>query len=767
MTRPRFGFGTGACLGILEKKLSVKKAALIGNHPPRRCGLATFTADVASAVASRGVAAEVIAMNDCREGYGYPRPVCFEVFQDDPAAYERAAQFLNLGGFDVANLQHEYGIFGGKDGDSVLILLKELGVPLVTTLHTILKEPTASQREVLDEIVQLSERVVAMSQRGREMLEEIYGVDPAKIDFIPHGVPDVPFEDTAKHKAALGLADRPVLMTFGLVSPDKGIENALRALPEVVREHPEVLYLIVGETHPKIKAQHGEAYRESLEALVKELGLEKNVVFHNVFASFEELVEYLMAADIYLTPYLKMEQITSGTLSYALGCGKAIVSTPYWHAEELLADDRGILVPPRSPEAISKAVLSLLNSPKKLLEMRRRAYDHGREMVWSKVGEMYIEAFENARTQSYERLSKIVAGSSHSFRSHTLPTPDFRHIRALSDDTGMLQHTKFDIVDRNEGYCVDDNARALLLSCGAVELDDFAPKYLSFLHHSFHHGAGRFRNFMSFERTWLEEQGSEDSHGRAIWALGSLVSSDKPKGWRSLAMRLMGLALPAVQHFTSPRAWAFTLLGLGPYLEAFSGDRLAKRTQKLLAYRLYDLYESQSSADWQWFEPVVTYDNARLSQALLLAGHALGEEEMQDTAIESLQWLCRHQTGPNGIFVPIGNLGFWTRGSSRAWFDQQPVEACATIAAARSAFQVTGDANWLNEAERAFAWFLGRNSLKQALYDPETGGCHDGLQADRLNENKGAESALAFALALQDMIALRQEKPSEEVRYLG
>lgn len=747
--------------------MAARKAALIGNHPPRRCGLATFTADVSNAVASRGVATEVVAMNDCREGYGYPRPVCFEVFQDDPAAYERAAQFLNLGGFDVASLQHEYGIFGGRDGDSVLILLKELGVPLVTTLHTILREPSPSQRDVLDEIVQLSERVVAMSLRGKEMLEEIYGVDPAKIDFIPHGVPDVPFEETVKHKAALGLSNRSVLMTFGLVSPDKGIENALRALPEVVREHPEVLYLIVGETHPKIKAQFGESYRESLEALVQDLGIEKNVLFHNVFASFEELVEYLLAADIYLTPYLKMEQITSGTLSYALGCGKAIVSTPYWHAEELLAEDRGILVPPRSPEAISEAVLSLLNDPMRLEEMRRKAYDHGREMVWSKVGEMYVESFETARMQSYERLNKIVSGSSHAFRSHTLPAADFRHIRALSDDTGMLQHAKFDIVDRSEGYCTDDNARALLVACSEVNLDDLASRYLSFIHHSFNQGTGRFRNFMSFDRQWLEEQGSEDSHGRAIWALGRLVSSEKPKGWKSLAIRLFGLALPAVQHFTSPRAWAFTLLGLGPYLETFTGDRLAKRTQKLLAYRLFDLFESQSNADWKWFEPVLSYDNARLAQGLLMAGHALGEEEMQYTAFESLQWLCHHQTGPNGIFVPIGNLGFWKRGSGRAWFDQQPVDACATIAAARAAFQISQDSNWLNEAERAFAWFLGRNSLKQALYDPETGGCHDGLQADRLNENKGAESTLAFALALQDMIALRQEQPSEEVRYLG
>ena len=753
-----------------SKDLALRKAALIGNHTPRRCGLATFTADVASAISSRGVSTQVVAMNDCREGYGYPRPVCFEVFQDDPGAYGRAAQFLNLGGFDVANLQHEYGIFGGPEGNSILLMLKELGVPLVTTLHTILREPTPNQKAVLEEIIQLSERVIVMSHRGQEMLQEIHAVDPGKIDYIPHGVPDVQFEDTAKHKHALSFGDRPVMMTFGLVSPDKGIENALRALPAIVEKHPDILYLIVGETHPKIRAQHGESYRESLEALAHELGLEKNVRFHNVFAAFEELVEYLLASDIYLTPYLKMEQITSGTLSYALGCGKAIVSTPYWHAEELLADNRGILVPPRSPGAISEAVLSLLDSPQEMESMRQRAYGHGRDMVWQNVGEMYIGSFEKARSQSRARLSSIVRGGNHSFRSHTLPPLDFRHLRAMTDDTGILQHSKFDIADRNEGYCVDDNARALLAACNsevASALDDLAPNYLSFINHAFHPGVGRFRNFMSFERTWLEEAGSEDSHGRTVWALGNLIASDKPCGWQSLGLRLFNLALPAVQHFTSPRAWAFVLLGLHPYLRTFSGDRFAKRIQKLLAYRLFDQYQSQSDRDWKWFEPVVAYDNARLPQALMLTGHDLGEEEMQDCALEALEWLSQHQTGPNGIFVPIGNMGFWRKGSDRAWFDQQPVDACATIAAARAAFEITNNIAWLDEAERAFAWFLGRNSLKQALYDPETGGCRDGLQADRLNENKGAESTLAFLLALQDMIAIRHEQPATEVRYLG
>jgi glycosyltransferase involved in cell wall biosynthesis len=752
--------------------LQIERAAFIGNHTPRRCGIATFTADVAQAVAAHGAVADVVAMNDCREGYAYPKTVCFEVFQDDPQAYARAAEYLNLGNYDVACLQHEYGIFGGEEGDAVLGMLTELGVPLVTTLHTILREPSPSQKRVLGEIASLSERVVVMSRKGQTMLEEIYGISRSKVDFIPHGVPDVPFEDTTPHKTMLGVGERPMMLTFGLVSPDKGIENAILALPEVVRKHPDVLYLIVGETHPKIRAHSGEAYRERLEGLVEELDLQANVRFLNEFTSFEQLVEYLLAADVYVTPYLKLQQITSGTLSYALGCGKAIVSTPYWHAEELLADGRGMLVQPGSPGAISEAVIHLLDEPESLFRMRQLAYAHGRSMVWREVGKQYLSSFGAARLQSAERLCRIVSGSP--ITPLTTPSPNTGHLRLLTDDTGILQHSKFDVPDRNHGYCTDDNARALLVTATepsgrprSESLAGLESRYLGFLYHAFDEESGRFRNFMSYDRRWLEEYGSEDSHGRAIWALGNVVNSDLAPGIRSLAARLMGLALPAVRSFTSPRAWAFTLLGLEPYLNTFGGDRQACRAQKLLAYRLLDLYQWGSEEGWRWFEPIVAYDNARLPQALLSAGLALGDQDMKETALESLEWLCQIQTGPGGIFLPIGSNGFWKKGEARPWFDQQPVEACATIGAALVAYRASGENLWLQRAECAFNWFHGHNSLGQAVYDAESGGCRDGLQADRLNENKGAESALAYMQSLIEMNLARETAPTEEVRYLG
>lgn len=738
------------------------KVAVIGNHAPRRCGLATFTGDVAAAIAEAGSHVRVVAMNDRREGYGYPDPVCFEIYQDDPAAYRRAAEYLNLRRFDVVNLQHEFGIFGGNAGENVVGLMRELNCPIVTTLHTILREPDSIQREVFENVLELSDRVVTMSETGKHIINQLYGYEIDRIDQIPHGVPDVEFQPTGPNKEKLGLSGKQLLLTFGLVSPNKGIEHVIRAMPEIVAEFPEALYLVVGQTHPHIVEQYGESYRQHLENLVAELGLGENVRFHNAFVPFNDLVKYLLAADVYITPYLKLEQITSGTLSYAVGCGKANVSTPLWHAEELLADGRGVIVPPASPDAVSAEVIDLLKNPERHDTMARRAYEYGRSMTWPVVAEQLHRSFDSAIQHSSPRIARVAPAPPATLNG-TLERPhlSFGHLKLMSDDTGLFQHAKYSVPNRFHGYCTDDNARGLLLAAtlGASKvresgLDRETGTYMSFLHHAFDETTGRFRNFMSFDRRWLEDCGSEDSNGRAIWALGKVADSDLDVGMRSLAVAILAQAIPITLRFTYPRSWAFAMLGLDHYSRALAGDRQAFRIRQSLAERLLDRHETNARPDWNWFEPVVTYDNARIPQALLLAGIALDDGAMKEVAISTLTWLCEAQKAPVGVFAPVGNSGFWDQGSRCPRYDQQPLEAWATVSAAGTAYEATGCPYWQQEAQRAYRWFLGGNSVGQPLVDLETGGCRDGLGFDGVNENMGAESTLAHAMAAIELMTM-------------
>jgi glycosyltransferase involved in cell wall biosynthesis len=736
------------------------RIAFIGNYLPRQCGIATFTTDLCEAVAAEhpGITCIALPVNDIEAGYAYPSRVRFELAEKDIDSYRRAADFLNINSVDVVSLQFEYGIFGGRAGSHILALLRELRMPIVTTLHTILREPDPHQRRVLEEVAALSDRVVVMSERGAAFLREVYRISPAKIDLIPHGIPDLSFVDPGFHKDLFGVEGKIVLLSFGLLSANKGIENVIAALPAILAKHPNVVYFIVGATHPQVKQHDGETYRLSLEWLAQEKGVEGQVIFYNQFVTLDELVEFIGAADIYITPYQNPAQIVSGTLAYTLGAGKAIISTPYWYAEEMLADERGVLVPFRDPPALAAQVIDLLDNEAKRHAMRKRAYMFGRDMIWPQVARRYLESFARARAEKRNFTPSVFTVKPLDKRPAELPPLKLDHLRHMTDDTGMLQHALFTLPNYREGYTVDDNARALMVSVLADELGhsegaEIVSRYLAFICYAFNGETKRFRNFMDYQRNWLEASGSDDSHGRTLWALGTLLGRSNTPGLQSMAGRLFEQALPAILTTTSPRAWAFALIGIHEYLRRYDGDRRASQVREELAGRLLTLYQANRSKEWCWFEESLSYCNAALPHAFLMCGQSIPSSTMSDAALESLTWLADLQRDKTngGHFVPIGSNGFYKRGGVRARFDQQPVEAQAMVSACLEAHRITGDKNWYKEARRAFDWFLGRNDLHLSIYDPTTGGCRDGLHPDRPNENQGAESSLAFLQAVLEL----------------
>jgi len=739
------------------------RVAFVGNYLPRQCGIATFTTDLCAALGGEYGSKRFFAIpvNDPESSYDYPEQVRLELDQEDPASYERAAEFLNFNGNDLVSLQHEYGIYGGIAGGYILPFLRKLKMPVVTTLHTVLREPDANQREVLEEIARLSDRMIVMSERAASFLREVYGVPSEKIDVIPHGVPDLPFMDPNYFKDKFGTEGKSVLLTFGLLSPNKGIENVIRALPAVLAKHPNVVYIVSGVTHPHIRRHEGERYRNELRALAEQLGVSSQLIFDNRFVSAEELVEHVGAADIYITPYRQEAQVVSGTLAIALGAGKAIISTPYWHARELLADGRGILVPFENPKAIADAVLELLENDAKRHAIRKRAYLYSRATTWPKTALAYMASFQRARFERTLHPRALLQDDVAANAGDALPKLSTDHMLRMTDDTGMLQHAIFSVPNSSEGYTTDDNARALIVSIALDERSastnghayhSLSYRYLAFLWLAFHSDTGRFRNFLGYDRRWLEDAGSEDSHGRALWALGTVLGHSQDAGLRGATGRLFEAAVPVTLSFTSPRAWAYCILGIQAYLDWFPGDRAMQGARNSLANQLLDIYERSHTSTWKWFEKSLSYANARLPQALLLAGWRSGNKRMIEVGVESLRWLVAQQhRGDENIFVPIGSNGFFTLDGEKARFDQQPVEACATISACIKAYSLTGDPQWLEEARRVFCWFLGKNDLQTPLYDKATGGCRDGLHPDRVNQNQGAESTLSFLMALLDM----------------
>lgn len=696
---------------------------------------------------------------DDGDDYIYSDRVAMQVREQQPASYVEAAEFINRAGYDVLSVQHEYGIFGGPAGSYLLDLVRQVNIPIVTTLHTVLEQPSEAQRVVMQELLDRSARVVVMSRKALKILTSVHSVRSVKIDLIPHGIPKVDAEDGAAMRSTLGIAG-PMILTFGLLSPDKGIEYAIKAMPRIVERHPGATYVVLGATHPHVRASAGESYRESLLKLASELGVAANVRFENRFVPIEELVRWLGAMDVYITPYLKVEQITSGTLAYAVGAGKAVISTPYWYADEILADGRGMLVPFRDPDAIADSVLNLEDNEELKTEVGRKSAAFGKSMRWPQVGVRYLESFERAINEFPRSFpSSASLGEPAAARQSSTNDLCLDHLLELTDDTGIIQHAWFTVPNRDEGYCVDDNARALLFSLFHEQAYPFSgrlassqARYLSFVLAAFNGKTGRFRNFMSYSREWLEESGSEDSHGRAMWALGSTVRRCGDSNRRDAARAVLAQGMPALFLTTSPRTWAYGVLACDELLAVEPDDKAAQAMLAELAIRLLRNFDQNSSSDWPWFEDSLAYANGRLCQALILASRVLGDHRMLKVGLWTLTWLAELQTA-SPVFSPVGSRGSKRRSRGFDDSDQQPIEAWSAISAYLTAYAATGNPVWYSEATRALRWYFGDNRAGLALFDPLSGGCCDGLHMNSVNRNQGAESTLAFLCSCAELNA--------------
>lgn len=731
--------------------------AFIGNYLPRRCGIATFTTDLCEAVAKEVKDTRMVfaaAMNDIPAGYDYPDRVKLELNQNDPTDYLRAADFMNYSRVNVICLQHEYGIYGGDEGSNILLTLRQLRVPVVTTLHTVLDNPTPIQKKVLQEIGQLSARVVVMSEKAIGMLREIYDIRDDKAVMIPHGIPDVPFVDPNYYKDKFNVEGRRVILTFGLLGPDKGIENMIQAMQSVVKKHPDVVYIVLGATHPAILRSSGDEYRIGLRRSVDSLGLSDSVIFQNRFVELEELCEFLGMADIYVTPYLKREQITSGTLAYSLGAGKAVISTPYWYAEEMLADNRGIVVPFRDPGALSESLLDLLDHEVKRHTIRKNAYEFCRAMIWKEVSRRYLHLFDDVIQEVKKQKSAKPVYRSKIISSTNVPEPKLEHLRRLTDATGILQHATYTIPNYDHGYCTDDNSRALVVATKYYRIfrDNrilrLLSAYLAFTQYA-QKDDGWFRNFMGYDRHFQDDGGSDDCLGRALWGLGYTIAF-APRPFRALAKEIFDKALSQIKDLNL-RGSSYAILGLHYYLDQYSGATDIRRHIDQLAGRIQYSYQENAAEDWRWFEPQLTYGNALIPHALMLAGYRTGNEEYKRIAEESLDFLFKVQIR-GGHLSLVGCNGWFPRdGERKADFDQQPIDASDLIEACKTAYRQTKKDVYLKRMRICFDWFLGDNDVGAPIYDFRTGGCCDGLAPSGANLNQGAESTLSFLLSLMTM----------------
>jgi len=742
--------------------------AFIATYPPRQCGIGTFTTDLVSAVRQHTgdrLRTVVMAIDDPADDLDYGEDVAYRLNQHDNAGYVEAAAFLNYNRVRAVSLQHEFGIFGGRDGAYILDLVRELRCPVVTTFHTVLREPSEGQRAVMDELIVLSSLLVVMSERAVEFLQDVYGAPEQKIRLIHHGVPEIPLVEPQNYKSQFEMDGREVLLTFGLLGPGKGIEYALQALPPVVERFPNLCYIILGATHPNVVREQGESYRLGLQRLARNLGLRKNVLFTGRFVTLGQLCEFLKAADVYVTPYVSREQITSGTLAYALGAGKPIVSTRYWYAEELLADGRGVLVDLCSPEAISDALLGLLCNPARVREMRANAYEFSRRMTWTEVGRTYLEALREAISRARVRASMPDESMRHMLPITGLPRPRLDHLCTLTDDTGLLQHARYSVPDRSHGYCTDDNARALVVAAKYYDLfrdaeaERLLSNYLSFVTYA-QRPDGLFHNFMGYDRRFLDEVGGNDCYGRALWGLG-YATYRGPAPHCNLARETFERALGNLRTLNL-RGRSYALLGLYYYVHRYpeAEDILVRITE--LADAHVEQYHEESADDWPWFETVVAYDNAVIPQSLFVAYEVTHNEAYLEVARASLDFVLALADRGDHLSL-VGNEGWHRQNGDRAVYDQQPIDASGLVEACKAAFRLTGDRSYLKHMRMAFDWFLGVNDKGQPLYNFKTGGCSDGLMPTGVNENQGAESTLCCLLALLTLT----EVFSEQDRAVG
>ena len=733
-----------------------KRVVFLSTFPPRKCGIATFTSDLIANVrtASEDRFEPLVVTMRSDGSVKYRDPVKFEIRQNVRRDYICAADYINFSHVDLVSLQHEFGLFGGEAGSYLSLLLKRLKAPVITTLHTVLEKPEPAYHRSMMDVCERSDLVVTMNERGVGMLSKIYGIDAQKIRLIPHGIPDLPFVDSNYYKHKFGLEGRRTILTFGLINKNKGIEVMLKAMPQIVAADPSVMYIVLGMTHPLVQKHEGESYRFSLQQIVKDLHLQDHVIFHNRFVDDAELHNFLCAADIYVTPYLSREQLTSGTLAFAVGTGKAVVSTPYWAATELLADGRGKLVPFGDSARLAEEIVELLGDDELFYSFRGKAYDYSRSKTWPKIGQIYWNLFSQTELP-IPVPSRSALTAAETLSSIETPEPALDHLVKLTDDTGLYQHAKFAIPNRAHGYCTDDNARGMIAmakyyaqypDAQALRLLDI---YLSFVMYA-QNPDGSTKNFMDFDRTWWENEPAHDAFGRVLWALGALMAHPPSPAYLSITKDCFDRAVNQIQR-QHPRGMAYAVLGMCDYLQQFPGASDIKRELELAADGLVRQYEENNYPDWDWFEDILTYDNAVLPHALFAAGLSLSNEHYVDVAEKTADFLLEN-TFEGDHFSFIGCQGWYERGKIRASFDQQPIEAAGTVMMLRAAYDATKEAKFLTLQRRAFDWFLGANDLRIPLYDFRTKGCSDGLMTGGINGNQGAESTLGFMLSLLSII---------------
>ncbi len=728
------------------------KIAFIGTYVPRECGIGTFTKNLFNSIL-KDVSGQkktddgfVVALNDNDLTYKYPKEVKLTIRQDHQSDYLEAVKYINLSGADLCILEHEFGIFGGQSGVYILPLLYRLEIPLIVTLHTVLKNPSYNEKAVLQEICKMAHKIVVMSHKAVDFLTEIYQVPAQKIALIEHGVPDIHF-NPGLIKKEFKLENKKVLLTFGFIGRNKGIETVIKALPKVVAKYPNVVYIVLGKTHPNVLRHSGEEYRIFLMRLVKTLHLDKNVVFLNEFIDEQDLFKYLYSSDIYITPYLNEAQITSGTLSYAVGVGATVISTPYWHAEELLANERGVLFNFNDFEGLSAVITDLLDHPATMNNLKNRAADYGKNITWPKIGDRYLELAQTVLKED----STLINKKEIDFDFLILPPFSLAHINRLTDDTGIIQHAKFGIPNLKEGYCLDDNSRALLMVLMAYQQMknkcalELSPIYLSYIHYM-QNADGTFRNFLSFSRNYLDEIGSEDSFGRTIWALGYLLHNAPNDAYFQTGRLLFFNAAPNFEKLESIRGIANTMIGICFYLKSNPSDDSMTERLRSMANVLVKHYNDNQSDDWRWFESLLAYDNGILPLALLHSAEILNDEKITKVAIESMDFLTKNTIKDNYLSI-IGNEKWFKKDGERSVFAQQPIDAMAMILMYHQAFYLTKNKDFLNKLYTSFLWFLGENDLRMSLYDFETQGCCDGFENYGVNRNQGAESSLAYLIS--------------------
>lgn len=740
------------------------KIAFVSTYPPRQCGIGTFTSNMVRSILANTNEKKpsermmILALNDDHQEYEYPEEVEFTIRQNRQRDYVNAAIFINFSDANVCILEHEFGIFGGDDGVFILPLLHRLEIPLIVTFHTVLREPSYTQRSIVEEIGKKAARITVMSRRAIDFLVNIYGIPSEKIVLIEHGVPEFEKLSRKNAKERFGLEDRRVLLTFGLLSRNKGIETIISALPEVIEKHPDVLYIVLGATHPSVLRHTGEEYRNYLKRIVKTKGLDKNVYFNNEFVDEARLFEYLCATDVYVTPYLSEAQITSGTLSYAVGAGCAVVSTPYWHAQELLANGRGRLFDFKDTDQLSAILHELLSDDKKLVELRESARDYGKKIRWPRIGKQYLSLTEYVADNLDNEIKQVRPPIDVAL----MPNYDLTHVKRLTDDTGIVQHAKYGIPNLKEGYCVDDNSRALLMAIQAWRQNkdkdslELMPVYLSFIHYMQREN-GNFRNFLSFSRGFLDEYGSEDSFGRTVWALGYLIRFAPNDAFKQIGREIFNNSVQHFDRLDSLRGMANTVVGISYNLKESSGDEHMLGIMRKLVRKLADAYNNNNGADWHWFEEVMTYDNGILPLALFCAYEITGEEELLVIASESTAFLesvvFRH-----GYLMPVGNADWYRKGGTIPEYDQQSIDVMAMVLLYYQAFQVTKDSCYIEKMFNSYMWFLGENSLRLPLFDHETHGSCDGLDSRGLNRNQGAESTLAYWISHMTVLAAHEKE---------